>query len=181
MPKPKLCNPSDCKFKSPSVARLWFVLPCQLGTALAPNIFSPWPSLTEAQALSPRDDPSLLVSCKPLKVHVSIRYSMSSGTRDWGQISSNFWMFCSCKFIIFGRSTAKVDHCNSPSCILKRNIAHRPSCVHLLHLCQNCLGTLQICILPWKSDRETFAQRSCQYIEFSTYSPCLTLLLNAMG
>ena len=59
-------------------------------------------------------------------------------------------MFCSCKFIILGRSPAKVDHCNSPSCILKGNIAHPPSCVHLLHLCQNCLETLQIWISSMK-------------------------------
>ena len=59
-------------------------------------------------------------------------------------------MFCSCKFIILGRSPAKVDHCNSPSCILKGNIAHPPSCIHLLHLCQNCLETLQIGISSMK-------------------------------
>ena len=59
-------------------------------------------------------------------------------------------VFCSCKFIILGRSPAKVDHCNSPSCILKGNIAHPPSCIHLLHLCQNCLETLQIGISSMK-------------------------------
>lgn len=170
MSKPKQTS-VQLQFR-PSVARLWFVLPCRLETALAPNIFEqcgPRPSPTEAQALSPRDDPSLLVSCKPLKVHVSIRYSMSSGTRDWGsKLLATFWIFCSCKFIIFGRSTAKADHCNSPSCILFRETSLTSQAAFTC-----CISART----AWEHSRFSMSRVN----ELSTYSPCLTLLLNAMG